>query len=168
MQNSFTVSVTEYWNGLRREIVESPSLEIFMIHLDSYLCDLVQGTQFSRGVRLDIQSSLPSPSVLRVKTARSRFNAYFSPQQNEITSSASDREQEDGVFQEHLLSIIFFLLLQMEYRLFNNFVYSGSSSLADRSLWISQVHKERQSWKTGFVEDQEKTFHSFINTKARR
>ena len=33
--------VTEHWNRLPREVVESPSLEIFKSHLDAYLCDLV-------------------------------------------------------------------------------------------------------------------------------
>lgn len=35
------VSVTEHWNRLPRETVQSPSLEIFRIHLDAYLCDLL-------------------------------------------------------------------------------------------------------------------------------
>ena len=35
----FTVMVTEHWNRLHREAVESPSLEIFKTHLDTYLCD---------------------------------------------------------------------------------------------------------------------------------
>ena len=33
--------VTEHWNRLPREVVESPSLEIFKSRLDAYLCDLV-------------------------------------------------------------------------------------------------------------------------------
>ena len=32
--------VTEHWNRLPREVVESPSLEIFKTRLDAYLCDL--------------------------------------------------------------------------------------------------------------------------------
>ena len=40
-KNFFTVRVTEHWNGLPREVVESPSLEIFKSRLDTYLCDLV-------------------------------------------------------------------------------------------------------------------------------
>ena len=39
--NFFTVSVMEHWNGLPREVVESPSLEIFKTCLNSYLCSLV-------------------------------------------------------------------------------------------------------------------------------
>ncbi|KGL79555.1 hypothetical protein N309_12193, partial [Tinamus guttatus] len=37
----FTVRVTERWNRLPREDVESPSLEIFQTHLDAALCNLV-------------------------------------------------------------------------------------------------------------------------------
>jgi len=31
----------EHWNRLPREVVESPSLEIFKAHLDEILCSLV-------------------------------------------------------------------------------------------------------------------------------
>jgi len=41
MQKNFlTVRVTEHWNRLPREVVESP-VEMFKTHLDSYLCDLL-------------------------------------------------------------------------------------------------------------------------------
>ena len=36
-KNFFTVRVTEHWNRLPREAVESPSLEIFKTHLDTVL-----------------------------------------------------------------------------------------------------------------------------------
>jgi len=35
------VRMVEHWNRLPRKVVESPSLEIFKTHLDSYLCDLL-------------------------------------------------------------------------------------------------------------------------------
>ena len=37
----FMVRVMEHWNRLPREVVESPSMEIFKTHLDTYLCDLL-------------------------------------------------------------------------------------------------------------------------------
>jgi len=36
-----TVRVTEHCNRLPREVVESPSMEIFKTWLDTYLCDLL-------------------------------------------------------------------------------------------------------------------------------
>ena len=41
MQKNFTVRVTEHQNRLPREVVQSPSMEIFKTHLDAYLCDLL-------------------------------------------------------------------------------------------------------------------------------
>ena len=40
-KNFFTLRVTEPWNRLPREAVESPSLEIFKPHLDKVLCSLL-------------------------------------------------------------------------------------------------------------------------------
>ena len=37
----FMVRVMEHWNRLPREVVESPSMEIFKTHLDAYLCHLL-------------------------------------------------------------------------------------------------------------------------------
>ena len=39
-KNFFTLRVTEYWNRLPREAVDSPSLEIFKTCLDEILCSL--------------------------------------------------------------------------------------------------------------------------------
>jgi len=40
-KNFFPLRVTELWNRLPREVVESPSLEIFRTHLDKVLCSLL-------------------------------------------------------------------------------------------------------------------------------
>ena len=40
-KNFFMVRVMEHCNRLPREAVESPSLEIFNTHLDTYLCNLL-------------------------------------------------------------------------------------------------------------------------------
>ena len=40
-KNLFTLRVTENWNRLPREVLESPSLEIFKTRLDKVLCSLL-------------------------------------------------------------------------------------------------------------------------------
>ncbi|GAB0179173.1 mitochondrial enolase superfamily member 1 [Grus japonensis] len=42
MRKNFTVWVTEHWNKLPREVVESPSLEICKTRLDAILCNLLE------------------------------------------------------------------------------------------------------------------------------
>ena len=49
-KNAFTVRMTEHWNRLPREVVESPSMEIFKIQMDTFLRILLEGTCFSRGL----------------------------------------------------------------------------------------------------------------------
>lgn len=41
MNNFFIVRVTEPWNRLLREVVESLSLKTFKTHLDAYMRDLL-------------------------------------------------------------------------------------------------------------------------------
>jgi len=40
-KNFFPLRVMEHWNRLPREIVESPSLEIFKTRVDKFLCSLL-------------------------------------------------------------------------------------------------------------------------------
>jgi len=64
-KNFFPLSVTEHWNRLPREVVESPSLEIFKTRLGAVLCSLLLVTLLWQGVGLDDpQRSLPTPKVL--------------------------------------------------------------------------------------------------------
>ena len=68
----------EHWNRLPGESVESPSIEIFKIHLNAYLCDLLQVACFSRGVELsDLLRSLPTHTIL--------WFCYFVKQRNAHT-----------------------------------------------------------------------------------
>jgi len=64
-KNFFPLRVTEHWNRLPREVVKSPSLEIFQTHLDKVLCSLLWVTPLWQGVGLDDpQRSLPTPTIL--------------------------------------------------------------------------------------------------------
>jgi len=64
-KNFFPLTVTEPWNRLPREVVESPSLEIFKPRLDKVLCSLLWVTLLQQGVGLgDPQRSLPTPTIL--------------------------------------------------------------------------------------------------------
>jgi len=40
-KNFLTLRMTEHWNRLPREVVESPTLEIFKTRLDGVLCSLL-------------------------------------------------------------------------------------------------------------------------------
>jgi len=48
-KNFFTLRVMEPWNRLPREVVESPSLEIFKTFLDTVLCSLLWVTLLQQG-----------------------------------------------------------------------------------------------------------------------
>jgi len=40
-KNFFTLRVKEHWNRLPKEVVDSPSLEMFKTRLDAVLCSLL-------------------------------------------------------------------------------------------------------------------------------
>jgi len=65
-KNFFPLRVTEHWNRLPREVVESPSLEMILkTRLDKVLCSLLWVTLLWQGVGLDDpQRSLPTPTML--------------------------------------------------------------------------------------------------------
>jgi len=48
-KNFFTLRVTEQWNRLPREVVDSPFLEIFKTCMDKVLCNLLQMTLLWQG-----------------------------------------------------------------------------------------------------------------------
>jgi len=64
-KNFFPLRVTEPWPRLPREVVESPSLEIFQTRLDAVLCSLLWVTLLGQGFGLgDRQRSLPTLTIL--------------------------------------------------------------------------------------------------------
>ena len=64
-KNFFPLRVTEPWPRLARQVVESPSLEIFKTRLDKVLCSLLWVTLLGQGVGLgDPQRALPTPTIL--------------------------------------------------------------------------------------------------------
>ena len=65
MRKNFPLRVTEPWNRLPREAVESPSLEIFKTCVDKVLCSLFWVTLLQQGGWTgDPQRSLPTPTIL--------------------------------------------------------------------------------------------------------
>ena len=64
-KNFFPLRVMEHWPRLPREVVESPSLEIFKTRLDKVLYSLLWVTLLGQRVGLgDPQRSLPTPTLL--------------------------------------------------------------------------------------------------------
>jgi len=64
-KNFFPLRVTEPWPRLPREVVESPSVEMFKTRLDTVLCSLLWVALLRQGVGLgDPQRSLPAPTIL--------------------------------------------------------------------------------------------------------
>lgn len=47
-KNFFAVQVTEHWNRVPKEVVPSPSLEIFTNHVDAILCNVLEHGDWTR------------------------------------------------------------------------------------------------------------------------
>jgi len=63
--NFFTLRVTEHWNRLPREAVDSPSLEIFKTLLDAILSSLMKMSLLRQGFgQDDTQMFLSIPTFL--------------------------------------------------------------------------------------------------------
>ena len=60
MRKNFPLRVTKHWNRLPREVVESPSLEIFKTCLDEVLCSLLWMTLLRQGVWTRWPTEVPS------------------------------------------------------------------------------------------------------------
>ena len=96
-KNFFTLRVTEHWNRLPRDVVESPSLEIFKTRLDTVLCSLLWVTLLWQGGGLgDPQRSLPTLNILW----------FYGQLQLNSTSQWSDWGDEQ---RSHLSSGVFML-----------------------------------------------------------
>ena len=64
-KNFFPLRLKESWHRLRREVVESPSFEIFQPRLDAVLCSLLWVSLLGQGVGLgDPQRSILTPTIL--------------------------------------------------------------------------------------------------------
>lgn len=68
----------EHWNRLPGEAMESPSVEIFETYLGAYLCDLLQGTCFSRGVGLNDPLRFIPTSVILWTVGSDRVDGQMS------------------------------------------------------------------------------------------
>lgn len=64
------------WSRLPREVVESPSVEIFKTQLNANLCELLKGTYFGRGVGFSLLKSLPTSMILQY-FFKTKCTVYF-------------------------------------------------------------------------------------------
>lgn len=64
-KNLFTVGATEHWKRLPRKVVESLPLKIFKTLMETWLCNQLQGTCFSREAGLDVfLKFIPTPVTI--------------------------------------------------------------------------------------------------------
>lgn len=61
-KNFFTVRVAEHWHRVAIDVMESP-LEICKTNLDTFLCDLLQGTALTEEIGIDPQRSFSTPKL---------------------------------------------------------------------------------------------------------
>ncbi|NXE57083.1 HOOK3 protein, partial [Casuarius casuarius] len=87
-KNSFTVRVTEHWTRLPREVVESPSLQMFKSHLDRVLGNVIRTLDPK-------QNQGAAPEIQALKNQLQERDRMFHSLEKEYEKTKSQREMEE-------------------------------------------------------------------------